>query len=567
MRQLLFLLGLFTIVCGFTSDSLPEYPQDYFRSPVNHPIRLSGTFGELRPNHFHAGIDIKPLKGVGDPILAVAEGYVSRVKVSSRGYGNCLYINHPNGYTSVYAHLKEFPDSLAAYIKKLQYERQTFEIELFPDPYVFNFQKGEQIGKLGISGRSFGPHLHFEIRDSRTERPINPLLFGLKVADTVKPKLHQLKVYSLDPDLQTLSAKKYNLTEGKSNYYISGDTLVVGAWRVGLALKAFDHMNGVTNWNGPFSIQMSVDDIPTFSFQMETFDFEETRYLNAHLDYKERLTKKSYFHRCFRLPGNRLSIYDEPINEGVIPLEIGRAKKVEFLVKDVAGNEAKLRVFIRRGKVTPTENNRVFNYIIPYDAPASILTGGAEFHFPEGSFYETTYLHYHSSAETSSRIYSDIHSIGEKTTPVHKNFDIRILPNDIPEEVRDKALIARCQDQNLLTSLGGKWENGMLVARTRTLGDYCITTDITPPTITPLNVKSVMGKGHRMTFRIKDDFSGLKSYSATVDGEWILMEFDEKNALLYHKFDGSIPKGKHSLVVTITDMRDNVKTYKKEFTN
>lgn len=568
MKRVFPILLLVILISSFTSDSFKNYPQDYFRSPVNYPLRLSGTFGELRPNHLHAGIDIKPpSKSTGDPIFAVADGWISRIKVSPRGYGNCMYIDHPNGYTSVYAHLQKFPDSVATYIKEQQYLKRSFDMELFPEQGKFSFKKGDQIGKLGLSGRTYGAHLHFEIRDTHTEKPINPLLFGLKVADNIPPKLHQLKLYKLNPEYRTLGTHKYSLLKGKSNYYIKGDTLVVGAWRVGLALKAFDHMNNVTNWNGPYSIELFVDDQRVYGFEMETFAFSETRYLNAHLDYEERVTKKSYFHRCFKLPGNQLSIYEQAINDGVIPLEIGRAKKVEMISKDVAGNSSKLKFYLRRGIVKPTADTRVYNYVVPYDSPSTILGDGADFYFKEGSFYEKAYLHYHVSQELAPNIHSSIHSIGEKTLPVHKHFEIRITPTDLPAEHRSKAVIAYCEEQNLLSSLGGNWEGDELVAKARTMGDFCITTDLKKPTITPLNVKSWMGKGFKISFRIKDDFSGIKSYMATVDGEWILMEYDEKNALLYHKFDGKIPKGKHNFVLTLTDNRDNVATYSKAFSN
>jgi len=568
MKKIFPIILLVILISSFTSDSFKSYPQDYFRSPVSYPLRLSGTFGELRPNHLHAGIDIKPpSKSTGDPIYAVADGYVSRIKVSPRGYGNCLYIDHPNGYTSVYAHLQKFTDSVATYIKEQQYNNQSFEQELFPERDKFSFKKGELIGKLGLSGRSYGAHLHFEMRDTKTEKAINPLLFGLKVTDNLPPKLHQLKLYKLDPEYKTLGTHKYNLLKGKSNYYIKGDTLVIGAWRVGLAVKAFDHMNYVSNWNGPYSVELVVDDQPVYGFKMETFAFSETRYLNAHLDYEEQVTKKSYFHRCFKMPGNQLSIYEQAINDGVIPLAIGQAKKIEIISKDVAGNTATLKFFLRRGIVKPIADTKVYNYTVPYNSPSAILGDGADFFFKEGTFYENAFLHYHVSQELAPNIHSAIHSIGEKTIPIHKHYEIRITPTDLPPELREKAVIAVCENQNLMSSLGGTWEDDELVAKARKMGDFCITTDLVKPTITPLNVKSWMGKGFKISFRIKDDFSGIKSYKATVDDEWVLMEYDEKNNLLFHRFDGKFAKGKHNFVLTVTDNRNNVSTYSKAFSN
>ena len=209
--RLLFSLFLIVIIAfSFTESGKRSYPQNYFRSPVDHHIKLSGTFGELRPNHLHAGIDIKAKNGkIGQPLYATADGYVSRIKVQSGGYGNVLYINHPNGYTSVYAHLHEFPKAIAKYVKEFQYRRQSFEVEIFPEAERFRFKQGEVVGKLGLSGRSFGPHLHFEIRDTKTEKPINPLLFGIQVADNIAPKLHKLKAYFLNDKFENYWQQKH----------------------------------------------------------------------------------------------------------------------------------------------------------------------------------------------------------------------------------------------------------------------------------------------------------------------------------------------------------------------
>ena len=218
---------------SFYGTNSKQYPQDYFRSPVDHAIKLSGTFGELRPNHLHAGIDIKAKNGrVGQPLYAVADGFVSRINVRTGGYGNALYIDHPNGYTSVYAHLEKFPDEITDYIKEIQYKKQTFEIEIYPKDNHFNFLKGDVIGTLGLSGRSYGPHLHFEIRDTESEYPINPLLFGLDVEDRLRPKMHQLKLYRLNDKKETFGTRTYDLTKRSSGQYrIKGDTISVGAWR------------------------------------------------------------------------------------------------------------------------------------------------------------------------------------------------------------------------------------------------------------------------------------------------------------------------------------------------
>ena len=259
MRNYFFIL-LSIVLLGFSKEPitpLNKYPQDYFRSPIDQAIRLSGTFGELRSNHLHSGIDIKAANGkTGQPIYAAAEGYIARIKVSSSGYGNALYIVHPEGYMTVYAHMQNFSKSVADYVKKQQYVKQSANVDLYLGPETFKLNKGEQIGKLGVSGRSFGPHLHFEIRDNKTQKPINPLLFGLKMEDHIAPKMHQLKVYSLNDKKETLSTKTFDLQKNGNRYTVKGDTLTIGAWRAGFALKVYDHHDGVSNWNGIYALDM-----------------------------------------------------------------------------------------------------------------------------------------------------------------------------------------------------------------------------------------------------------------------------------------------------------------------
>ena len=573
MRLLIFIFSFILFAFSYSTRNVKEYPQDYFRSPVNHPILLAGTFGELRPNHFHAGIDIKAAGGkIGESLFAVAEGTVSRIKVASGGYGNVLYIDHPNGYTSVYAHLYRFTPEIADFVKQQQYERNAFELDLYPPTGMFNFAKGEIIGKLGLSGRSYGPHLHFEIRDTQTEKPINPLLFGIDIKDNIAPKLHQLKIYNLNDKRETLRTKTYDLQKfGKNKYKIKGDTLVMGAWRVGFGLKAYDHMEGAPNWNGIYTMDMYNDEDLWFNFTMETFAFDETRYINAHLDYEEQVSKKSYFNRCYELPGNQLkSIYKEKTAHGVVELNKSRAKKINMVVTDVDGNAAELEFWVKRGEVKQPEST-TFNYKLPFNEPNIIDNGSIYLYFPEGAFYENLYMNYSASADNSSDIFSPVHHIHNYKTPVHTYYDIGIKPTHIPAGKKDKMFIAYCDKDNNITHCGGVWENGMLKAKVRDMGEFYIMTDETPPTITPSNFKSNMRGYNVMSFKIKDNYGtarnleGLK-YSATIDGQWVLMEYDAKNDKISHRFEKDLPRGEHLLRLSLTDESGNETVLEKTFT-
>ena len=568
---LIFCFGFWILINAFTKTTPKEYPQKYFRSPVNKAIRLSGTFGELRPNHLHSGIDIKAWNGkTGQPIFAAAEGYVARIKVQSGGYGNVLYISHPNGYTTVYAHLGTFPKDIAAYVKKAQYEQQSFEVELFPPKGKFAFAKGAKIGTMGLSGRSYGPHLHFEIRDTKTEKPINPLLFGFDVEDNVKPKLHQLKVYFLNEKRETLTAESFELTKIKNgSYRIKSDTLRLGAWRVGLGLKVYDHHNGTPNWNGIFSLTMLQNDVPVYAFEMESFAFRESRYINAHLDYEEQISNKAYFNRCYALPGNRLSIYDEMVKKGVIKLHKDKPSKITMKAKDVKGNTSVLEFWVRRDDVKSAEATS-YNYMLPHAEENLIETEAIRLFFPKGTFYENLYMDYSAAVEKSNNVYSAIHHVHNYKTPVHKYFDVAIQPFGLPEALRSKAFIAYCDKDNEIQNCGGQWKNGKLQAKVRDLGDYSIMVDDEAPKIKPVAFSANMKGYSKISFKITDNFPTARNieqfnYEITIDGKWVLFNYDAKNDLLIHRFDGTIQPGKHTLKLVVTDDRGNQSVFEKEF--
>jgi hypothetical protein len=505
MRLWIILLLLVTAGFSFTTlrDSL--YPTDYFRAPVGTAVRLSGTFGELRPNHFHAGIDIKG--SVGDPLYAAAEGYVYRIKVEPGGYGKSLAINHPNGYTTIYAHMDKFTPEIEAFVKNYQYEQQQFEVEIFPEADKFYFQKGEKIGAIGLTGASMGPHLHFEVRHTRTETPVNPLLFGFGVADTRPPRMHQVKIYHLDKNQREISSQTFNLAGAGKNYGIKGDTVFLASGRAGFALKAYDHMDGVHNWNGIYSLEMRQDDSLLYRFEMERVSFEETRYLNAHVDYEEKVSRQSYFNRCFLLPGNELSIYTQAVNRGIVELKDGKkAARMAFIARDLAGNESKLEFWVKHKPGPLPAKKEAYNYFLPYNEESIIQDYSLLLHFPKGTFYEDLLLQYESSQDESSDIYSSVHHLHNSKTPVHQYFDISIRPVTLSEALKDKAFIAHCDEHNRVTSFGGVWENDLLRASVRELGDYCIMVDTVPPTITPVAFKPNMRGMEHMSFRIRDNF-------------------------------------------------------------
>lgn len=560
------LFSLF-LLSGHAPDG---YPTDDFRAPVAGPLRLSGTFGELRSNHFHSGIDIKSRNGrTGDPLFACADGHVSRIKIEGGGYGNALYIDHPNGFTTVYAHLERYYPELSLYIKQQQYEQQSFELDIYPERGQFPVTKGQVVGAMGVSGTSFGPHLHFEIRETDTEKAVNPLLFGLEVPDREPPRIHELKVYSLDRNLRAWATRKPHIGRVDTDYRLHGDTLQIGARQAGFGIKTYDRMSYVSNMNGVYAIRMYQDDELVYSFRMEKFAFDETRYINAHLDYAEQVSARSYFNRLYLLPGNELSAYEEAKDRGVITLEENQTSEIRMVVEDFAGNDTEMRFWVKRKEVKPVDGP-VHTYLLPWDEESLIETPSLQLYFPKGTLYENLYMQYQASTELSDGVYSAVHHVHDYKTPVHQYYDIAIRPLALPEEKRDQAFIAYCDQRNRVYNCGGVWKDGMLHAQVRDLGDFSIMVDERPPSIKPVRFQSNMRGQSRMVFEVRDNYrtarnvDGLR-YRARLNGEWILMEYDKKNHRLTHYFDGRFDPGQYELVLEVWDVVGNRSVWQRSF--
>jgi len=570
-----FLCGItFLLLCqaGTAMSFMGRFPADYFRSPIEGPILLSGTFMELRPNHFHAGIDVKGKTGT--PLYAAADGYISRIKVEPGGYGQALYIRHANGYTTVYAHMDAFSAEVARWVREQQYARQSFSVDLRPKAGRFPVRAGQRIGDIGNKGGSLGAHLHFEIRRSDTQRPVNPLLFGFEVDDRMAPDLRLLKVYSLDRDRTTLAENRYTVYKAPNGYRLPDDTLLVPGWRMGLGLKVHDQMNGAPNYNGIYALDLLVDEQYVYRFAMESFSFSETRYLNAHLDYAEQVARRNYVHRCYRLPGNDLPIYSPGEEDGVISLYEKKAQQVMLVVRDAIGNTSTLSFWVKRDPANSPDALPPFNYKLPQNEASEIEAQGLSLQFPAGSFYEDLGFRLALKPDTTEWGYSPRYQVHEYTTPVHRYFSVGIRATGIPSELKEKACLAywngRAGDE--VYSLGGSWKGEELQAKSRYFGHYFIAVDDEPPTIRPRRFKPNMRGEETLQFEITDNMptSGRARrlrYSAWLnETQWLLFEYDAKNDRLTHHFDdGVIPPGQHSLTLVVRDDRGNERLWRGDF--
>jgi Peptidase family M23 len=541
-----------------------EYPKDYFISPIDADIRLTGTFGELRPDHFHSGIDLKSKNGtVGQPVFATADGFVDQIKVQTGGYGNVIYIKHPNGYTTVYAHLDRFAPELERYVRDNQYQKERFEVSLQPKDGQFKFKKGQEIGKLGNTGGSTGPHLHFEVRNSTTGKALNPQLFGLPIPDKVAPDIRALKLYVLNDKREVQSSREISIFDRNGNYSLkNGDTLHIGAWRVGFGVKVYDEMSGFKNDNGIFGLSLKADEVTAFNWRFDELDFDESRYMNAHIDYEAKKKHNAYFHRCFILPGNRLDNYSKSESGGALNLYQDRPIKIQIRATDPNLNASDLTFWvIRDDQNMETFNSEPYQYELPYDQESKIEQLDFSMSVPKNCFYETVLFRYATTPDYSNGSYSSVHHLHDEATPVHRYFEIAIKPENLPEELRSKAIIADCGDGRPV-NCGGSWKGDKISTKIRQFGNYCIMVDNEPPNISPVVFDDDMRKKNTMSFRITDNFGiggsadGM-TYKGYVDGQWVLFEYDRKKDRLTHTFDGHIGAGEHSLRMVVKDDRDN----------
>jgi hypothetical protein len=542
------------------------YPKSDFQSPVAFPLKLSGTFAELRPDHFHGGLDIKPLRqGVqGDAILAAAEGYISRIIVSAHDYGNAVYVTHPNGYTSIYAHLQRFTDDVAAFVLQKQYSNKSFELDELLENARFPVTKGQQIGYLGTTGSSFAPHLHFEIYETETNRFVNPLFFGFEVADKIPPFLQLLKVYTLNQRHETLTSQEFSVKKiTNDNYTLPNPLLEISAERIGLGLKAYDLLTGTSNFNGIFAMDIYVQDSLIFNFEMDKYSAKATRYINAHLDYEHFILKNGYIHRGYRLAGNPLPIYKKLANDGVIKL-YEQPQRVRIVCRDFAGNATQLNFAVKRA-AGETRENRTFNYLLPYDEASLVRREGVEVYFPKNCFYENVYAHFLTDLNRSEDVFSVTAHLHEPTVPIHTPFEIRLLPNrNFPKKWANKLYIAQCKNGGS-RYIGGKWQENWLTAEAKSFGDFTILLDTLPPKIRAIDFNGAAKPSRRLAFKITDAETGVRSYSMWIDGEWVLARYDAKLQMLVHQFEERLIAGQHSVEVIVTDKRLNTAIFKQNF--
>ena len=545
----------------------------FFQEPLKIPLLLTGTFAELRSNHFHSGIDIRTEGKTGLPVYPAAEGFVSRIVVSPSGFGNALYIDHPNGTTTVYGHLGKFKDEIAGYVKNIQYKNKSFRIDVAVPPGKFPVKKDEAIALSGNSGSSGGPHLHFEIRDTKTQEPLNPLNYGLSIQDDMNPKITGLRIYPLNNESHVAflpEPKNYDVVFYSGKYHIRNNPEIPVYGKVGFGIEAIDYLNGTWSKCGISYLSIKVDGHEIFGFELNRFSFSQTRYLNSHIDFAEYIDNHRRFYKTWKDPGNMLPFYHTVNNDGSFVATGQKRHTVEVTVSDSYKNTSTLVFKIKSSyRELPSKKTKGFQTFY-YNRDNYFEANGIKASCPVGAFYADFEFDYNVITNNDTTLFSDIHEVHHNTTPVHDPITLSIKPDNLPDGLKDKSLIVALNENlNHKSAIGGEFVNGYVTARARSFGIFAVAIDTVAPSLTPLSIrnKRTLVEQGQIRFRIKDELSGIKNYTGTIDGEWVLFEYDAKNNLLCYTFDEERMQfnQNHQLKLTATDNKGNTATYEAAF--
>jgi len=551
------------ILCAQFLQAQSPYPQDYFRSPLDVTLVLSGTFAELRSNHFHSGLDIKTQQQQGLKIYTAAKGYVSRIKISHWGYGKALYITHPNGYTTVYAHLQKFSPKIEAYIKNLQYNKESFEIEDFPLLDALKVESDEVVAFSGNTGGSAGPHLHFEIRD-KSERPINPMLFGIDIKDTRVPSIRGVFAYPIDDSShvnQSNTRTKLRLIPQKDGIFMAENLKAYG--KIGFGIITYDQQDLAANKNGVNKIQSFYNGSKNFEIDFKRFSFSETKHLNRLIDYAYFKSNKSRIQKLFVQTNNPLSLYNNVSQNGYITIDDSTSSVYKIRVNDYKGNEAWVTIPIsgKKGDQISPNPIKTTEHFIHADQSTTLEQNNISVSIPKNTFYDDFFINFKAENDTLK--------LHEPNLPAQKSFTIKFDVSNYSKKDKDKLFIARMLGYKNKLAYSSTFKKGNLLStRTKTLGTYTLATDVESPKIRPLNFQDGkwLSKYRYLKLKISDAVTGIKNYRATINGTWVLMEYDaKKNTLVYDFNDNIITETKNNFKIIVTDNVGNSSTFEAVF--
>jgi murein DD-endopeptidase MepM/ murein hydrolase activator NlpD len=541
-----------------------QYPKDYFRSPLDIPLQLSGNFGELRPNHFHSGFDFKTQKKEGFSVYAVAEGYISRIKIAENGYGKAIYITHPNGYTSVYGHLQSGFGEVEKLIKREQYKANSFEIDVNFSPKDFLVKKDDVIAISGNTGGSDGPHLHFEIRDTQSENIINPMYFGFDsvITDAKRPILNSLLVYPLDHNSVVNQSKRpiaVSISQQPDGSYIAEK--IVASGKIGFGITTIDYDDVSWNANGVFRVQTYLNGKTDFRYQFDTFSFDETRYVNALIDYGRYKKIGQRVQKLFAENPYPLRIIEFGNTNGIISVVSNVNQNYKIEIADFSENLTRVFIPIEYASmpVQVAQETVTSKYWVKTNKENIFSLENVTVTIPPKTFLKDFQMDF--------EVKNGLLHLHEDVEPAFVNMAITFEDSLSSETDRQKMFIGSIDGKKIYYYNTKRYKNSFTVY-SKYLGDYKLFKDSMPPKIK--SDKKIGGKWisqqETLQFTISDDLSGIKSYEGTLNGQWILLEYDPKTKKLIHHFsDGIVAEGKNDLKIVVTDNVGNSTIFETQF--
>ena len=521
--------------------------QEYnLNSPIDLPLNLSGTFGEFRSSHFHYGLDITTNKKPGYSVYSIDNGSIIRIRVSTSGYGKALYIDHSNGLTSVYGHLKEFSPKIQEYIKEQQYLNKSYNIQKFFNVGDLVVNRGDLIGYSGNTGGSSGPHLHFEIRDTKSQNPINPLSFKYKYEDNKRPVIRSLYIFDETDSFKKNNPKKYFIKKINDSIYESKKVSYNN--KIGIGVEVYDRQSANNyNRNGVYEIRMYLDSILSFSYKMDNINISESIFRKVFYDYSLLKTKGIRVQKVYHPPNSKLSFLNHNTSTGIFELNDNVEKDVLIEVIDWNNNKSYLNFKIE-GIVSNIIEKPITGIEILPTQKYQIKKDNIEIGFKKNSFFNKVALNIESDNDTLM--------IGEDIYPLRKSYKIKILKQVEDSIIRRQSYIGLINKDGKLSYLNTSKKDEFFSTNSSILGSYVISIDSISPEVKPLNFSLNKDISNQKTIRLKvyDKTSGIKSYNVLINDKWALFEYEPKSNLIFHQIeDGIIKNGENNINIKVID--------------